>query len=361
MEDEFYENGKKMIRVRAATIGVIISFMALARTDNGRALMRNEKRISGRNYVLSRSFNEMAIGSDAKRTALYDPREAQREKWNLYPSGLYEFAGSLIEDISIPVETGTLSGFLYRPNPANAPVTGKTVVFFSGSGGPNASEGGLVAAVYNRLGTAVLGVDYRGFGRSNNREGLKLLTGATITEVSLYEDGLAVYNYVKNVMGVPSGDIILYGFSLGGAVASRTAALAAKQEDRLGGLVLHASIKNMTGAAAGTLPLIKPLAYAFGWLGGLLTGGSYNTRANLEELVKYDPDIPLHLRGGRKETGDQLGLDVTGLDRIQGFRNMSAYSGNESHVSTVIPGSMTALNLSEGTGDLAKMVYIKRT
>jgi hypothetical protein len=144
-------------------------------------------------------------------------------------------------------------------------------------------------------------------------------------------------------------------------VASGTAALAAKQGDRVGGLVLHSSIKNMTGAAAGTLPLIKPLAYAFGWLGGLLTGGSYNTRANLEELAKYDPDIPLHLRGGRGETGDQLGLDLTGLDRIPGFRNLSAYSGNEGHVSTVIPGSMTAVNLSEGTEDLEKMLQIKRT
>ncbi|MDR2404056.1 MAG: hypothetical protein LBD78_08510, partial [Spirochaetaceae bacterium] len=118
-----------------------------------------------------------------------------------------------------------------------------------------------------------------------------------------------------------------------------------------GGLVLHSSIRTMTRAAAGTLPLPGPLALLFGWLGSWLTGGSYNTALYLRELAKYDPEIPIHFRGGG--VGDDLSLEFTRLDRIPGFRNATVYRGREGHQSAT-PGSKQALNMSEGLEDIQR-------
>jgi hypothetical protein len=107
----------------------------------------------------------------------------------------------------------------------------------------------------------------------------------------------------------------------------------------------------MTRAAAGTLPLPGPLALLFGWLGSWLTGGSYNTALYLRELAKYDPEIPIHFRGGG--VGDDLSLEFTRLDRIPGFRNATVYRGREGHQSAT-PGSKQALNMSEGLEDIQR-------
>jgi hypothetical protein len=115
----------------------------------------------------------------------------------------------------------------------------------------------------------------------------------------------------------------------------------------------------MTHAAAGTLPLIKPLAFAVGAFGGLLTGGAYSTKNHLEQLAKYDPALPLHFRSGAKTSGDDLGLDETKLDKIGAFSNRTVYTGNEGHQSGE-PGSKTAANISTGLGDLEAMVRFGR-
>ncbi|MDR2404581.1 MAG: alpha/beta hydrolase, partial [Spirochaetaceae bacterium] len=199
-----------------------------------------------RDHVLSRVFNEMAIGGDMERIDGYDPREEQRRRWEAGHTGPDSFSGSRIEDMvittGVPTGTAVLRGYVYWPDPSteNPPVSpplpprdsgilpggepGRVVIFFSGSGGSNAAMAGMVASAYNRMGVPVVGVDYRGFGASNNMPPLPSLTSSTITEASLYQDGHSIYRYVREVMGIPVTDIILHGFSLGGAVAARIAA-----------------------------------------------------------------------------------------------------------------------------------------
>jgi pimeloyl-ACP methyl ester carboxylesterase len=346
-------------------------FSGCIRNEAGRSVMKN-RLSAGRTRVASRSFNEMAIGSGTERIDGFDPRKEQENKHNRGTSAeersdegsppdaslLYDFAGSLIEDLVIKTGTAILRGFLYRPDNAASAETQTAVLFFSGTAGSNASMAGSVAARYNSLGALVIGVDYRGFGESNNREGLEQLTGATITEASLYEDGMAIYNYATVVLGIAPENIILHGFSLGGAVAAWVAAqttASGSGDGCLGGLVLHSSIRDMTHAAALTLPLVKPLAYGAGWLGGLLTGGAYNTRAHLEILAWLYPGIPIHFRGGRRKTGDDLGLDATGLERIPGFTDKTVYVGDEGHQSAELE-SKTAANMSGGLEFLERLI-----
>ena len=63
--------------------------------------------------------------------------------------------------------------------------------------------------ILNRLGLDVFIVDYRGYGRSSGRP----------SEQGFYRDAQAVYNFLVSVRKVFPDDIILYGESLGGAVA----------------------------------------------------------------------------------------------------------------------------------------------
>jgi len=287
----------------------------------------NELKLRGR--VLSRVFNEMAIGTENERHDNFDPWEAP---------GDY-----LIGDAVIGTETGALRGYVYRP--ASGEVRG-AVIFLSGSAGSNASQAGEAAAAYTSLGAAVFGIDYRGFGRS-----APALDGGAITEATLFEDARRIYGYVSK--SFPPQAIILHGFSLGGAPAAALAAALAEEGVPPGGLVLHSAIATMTEAAAGTLPLPGFLARAAGWAGGLLTGGAYDTRARLERLSRLSPEIPLHLRSGSAASGDYLGLDVTGLDRAGAFYRRTVYTGPGPH--QIAPGK-TAGNMKEGLAYLEELL-----
>src|SRR5687767_9516239 len=76
------------------------------------------------------------------------------------------------------------------------------------------------------LGFAVLAYDYHGYGTS----------GGQATEQNAYEDIDAAYNYLTQVLKVPSDRIIAHGRSLGGAVAID---LASRKP--LGGLIVESS------------------------------------------------------------------------------------------------------------------------
>jgi uncharacterized protein len=59
------------------------------------------------------------------------------------------------------------------------------------------------------LGLGVLAVDYRGYGDSEGSP----------SESGLYADARAAYDYLREVRGIPAGRIVIYGHSLGSAVA----------------------------------------------------------------------------------------------------------------------------------------------
>lgn len=323
--------------------------------------MKNEYTSRGaRNHVLSRAFNEMAIGAAAERHDGYDPQEEQRKRRGTGDAGPDSFTDSLIEELLIPIETGVLKGYLYRPAKTAIIEPTRVVIFLSGSAGSNPSMAGSAVNAYNRMGLLVVGVDYRGFGASDNIPPARLLTGSTITETSLYQDGRRIYRYVQESMGIPAAGIILHGFSLGGAAAARLAADIAEEsartggQNRLGGLVLHSSIRTMTHAATAALSLPTPLSFMLGWIGGKLTGGAYDAASHLRRLAAYDPDIPIHFRGGSVKKGDDLSLEATRLDRIPGFRNVTVYNGGEGHQSA-LPESKQGANMTEGLADLERM------
>jgi uncharacterized protein len=83
-----------------------------------------------------------------------------------------------------------------------------TLLFLHGNGG-NISHRLEKLSMYNYLGLAVFIIDYRGYGNSNGKP----------TERGTYLDAEAAWIYLIQQKNLPENSIIIYGESLGGAVA----------------------------------------------------------------------------------------------------------------------------------------------
>ncbi len=94
------------------------------------------------------------------------------------------------------------------------------------------------------LGFQVFIYDYRGYGKSKGRP----------SREGVYLDGLAAYDYLKNKLGIPPDRIILFGRSLGAAVATEIA--VKRQANRL---ILESAFTS-TKAMARTMPLFALLS-----------------------------------------------------------------------------------------------------
>ncbi|MGD2180467.1 alpha/beta hydrolase [Lusitaniella coriacea] len=90
-------------------------------------------------------------------------------------------------------------------------------------------------AAFRQLGFSVLVFDYRGYGRSQ---------GNFPKESQLYEDSQSAWNYLRNVRNIPPEQILIYGESLGGAIALD---LAVKHPEA-SGLILQSSFTSMAKA-----------------------------------------------------------------------------------------------------------------
>lgn len=117
---------------------------------------------------------------------------------------------------------------------------------------------------FHRLGLSVLIFDYRGYGRS---------TG-TPTEAGTYRDAEAAWHYLVDQRRVPSQHIVVFGRSLGGAVAAELA-----RHHRPGALILESTFLSGRAMARRMAPLYPP---------SLIARLEYNTGAKLPYI-----DCPL--------------------------------------------------------------------
>lgn len=83
------------------------------------------------------------------------------------------------------------------------------ILFFHGNAG-NISHRLDSLKIFHDLHLSTLIIDYRGYGASEG----------TVSEAGTYRDADAAWRYLTEERGVPSGRIVLFGRSLGGAVAA---------------------------------------------------------------------------------------------------------------------------------------------
>lgn len=137
------------------------------------------------------------------------------------PSGL--------EEIWITTEDGVRLNAWFLANPARPTV----LLWFHGNA-TNIGQQLDELETYSHLGTNILAVDYRGYGKSEGSP----------DEAGVYRDAEAAYRYLVDQRRFAPASIIVYGHSLGGAVAVD---LATRRE--CGGLIVESSFTN-TGEMA---------------------------------------------------------------------------------------------------------------
>ena len=122
-----------------------------------------------------------------------------------------------------------------------------TIIYFHGNGGNIANVGWLGQALARR-GFNVLLFDYRGYGLSG---------GTAEDEWDLYLDGEAAFDFLVNEKR--SERIVLYGQSLGTAIATET---AARKQPRA--LILESGFSSASSLAGTALPWLPRFLHVLG-------------------------------------------------------------------------------------------------
>lgn len=164
-------------------------------------------------------------------------------------------AGLNFEAVSIPTgDHETLDGWFV---PAGGAAL--TLLYFHGNGG-NIGHRIEIIKRFHDLGLNVFIFDYRGYGRSSGSP----------SEAGTYADALAAWNHLTVRRGIPAQAILLYGESLGSAVA---AWLAARHTPR--GLAIYAAFTSIPDMARHLYPFLPSR---------LIARFRYDTRKELAQV-----------------------------------------------------------------------------
>ena len=118
----------------------------------------------------------------------------------IYPSS----AGMSFKDIYITAQDNVRINGWFISNPKAK----YTLLFFHGNAGNIGDRIDKLQLLY-QAGLNIFIIDYRGFGRSQGRP----------LEPGFYRDAFAAYDCLLNTIGINPGQVILYGESLGSAIA----------------------------------------------------------------------------------------------------------------------------------------------
>ena len=144
-----------------------------------------------------------------------------------------------VEDVWLTTQDNIRLNAWYLASPGS----GKALLWFHGNA-ENIGYGLGQAEFYSRLGINVLAVDYRGYGRSEGSP----------DEAGVYRDADAAYDYLVQVRHIRPQNIVVFGHSLGGAVAID---LASRRE--CGALIAQSTFTSVRDMARRTfrIPLLE--------------------------------------------------------------------------------------------------------
>jgi len=145
--------------------------------------------------------------------------------------------GLAYEDVYLDSSNGNRIHGWFMPNSKS----NRAILFFHGNGG-NISHRGDSLVIFSRLGLNVLIVDYQGYGNSEGRPG----------EQEFNDDAHAAFRELTEKRGFIKENIVVFGRSLGGAVASRLAA-----ETQPGTVILESTFSSISDMAARFFPLMS--------------------------------------------------------------------------------------------------------
>jgi hypothetical protein len=156
-------------------------------------------------------------------------------------------AGLEFEDVTIEAEDGVNLHGWWVPGQSDD----VTLLWFHGNAGNLGDRVGLLEQLHDELGIGIFAIDYRGYGRSEGKP----------SEAGLYADAQAALEGAQRQAGANSEEIVVFGQSLGAAVAVE---LASSHPVR--GVVLEAaftSIRDMARHHYSFLPVWPLLRTSF--------------------------------------------------------------------------------------------------
>ncbi|MBL1140982.1 MAG: alpha/beta hydrolase [Proteobacteria bacterium] len=129
------------------------------------------------------------------------------------------------EDLTLKTNDGIELNAWWIPNP-NARAT---LLFFHGNAGNISHRLGSIN-IFHKLGLSVFIIDYRGYGKSTGKP----------TEKGTYIDAETAWNYLIKEKNVKPDNIIIFGRSLGGAIAAWLA-----EKHQATGLIIESSFTSI--------------------------------------------------------------------------------------------------------------------
>ncbi len=151
--------------------------------------------------------------------------------------------GLPFEDVSVPTAGGNRIHGWWVANPA----ANKLVIFLPGAMGNIGHELSTIGFL-RRLGANVLAVDYPGYGSSSG----------TPSERGCYAAAAAAWEHSVKERGFRPEDIVLFGRSMGGAVAARLAG-----ERKCGGLCIHSGFTSVPDVASEKFRVLPARYFCF--------------------------------------------------------------------------------------------------
>lgn len=145
------------------------------------------------------------------------------------------------EDIQLNLKDKTKISAWYLPHPEAT----KTLLFFHGNGG-NISHRGDSLTIFYKLKLNVLIMDYPGYGESEGQP----------SEQMLYETADVAWQYLLDVKKTRPTNIIIFGRSLGGAVAVDLASRV-----KAGGLIVESTFSSVRDVVNTIMPRLSRLVY----------------------------------------------------------------------------------------------------
>ncbi len=205
--------------------------------------------------------------------------------------------GLAFEEVSLVASDGVGLHGWYLPHPRAV----QTLLFCHGNAG-NISHRLDSLEVFHELGLSVLIFDYRGYGKS----------GGSPSESGSYRDVKAAWAFLVDEKGIPPNRIILYGRSLGAAVAA-----ALPDRNRAAALILESTFTSVPDLAQALYPWLPARwlsRYRYDTLGGLggLSVPLLVVHSRDDEIIPFsharrlfdaarEPKQLLELRGGHND------------------------------------------------------------
>ncbi|BET96212.1 MARTX multifunctional-autoprocessing repeats-in-toxin holotoxin RtxA [Xenorhabdus taiwanensis] len=257
------------------------------------------------------------------------------------------------DKITLQGKAGRLTGYYHsgaqKDQGEHSPAK-KVVLFIHGSGSSAEEQASIIQNHYQKQGVDMLAVNMRGYGSSDGHP----------SEKGLYQDARTMFSYLVNDRGIKPENIIIHGYSMGGAVAADLARYAERNGQPVSGLLLDRPMPSMTKAiTAHEVP--NPAGITAGL--AKFVNGQFSLEKNLQGISKQTPIMLLTDNEGLGKEGEKLrarlvvaGYQVSGEQTFYGHED----SGLISQYADLIVSTLSEPKRENGSvkaGLLEKMVY----